>query len=210
MVGHTKRKSVSDLYTGDEYETLTSNMANKYFTSIKTKLHFLGLASVERNIEKQRIKQKVGADKVVGKLKDESRTITFRDDDVAIDSKSRFADIVDKIPLEVDAFIKALTDAIEKEHRKQDGAKTIEETKIEQDATKEEFIKEQIKEIKSVDPERNVELANQIIEKFKVADVTEKEKVKALLGEHGIKLGTPEDAKTEVLEEVLQVLVEVE
>ncbi|RKJ19572.1 hypothetical protein D7X33_45710, partial [Butyricicoccus sp. 1XD8-22] len=57
--GHTKRKSVTDVATGEEYETLTSNMSAKYFNAIKTKLHILGVASIDRSIEKHKVKQKI-------------------------------------------------------------------------------------------------------------------------------------------------------
>ena len=51
--------------------------------------------------------------KEVNVVTSETRRIKFRDDNYAVDSGSRFADIVDEIPMDVDEFIKALTDAIE-------------------------------------------------------------------------------------------------
>src|SRR5699024_7523809 len=115
----TKRKSVSDIVTGEDYETLTSNMMAKYFNSIKTKLHILGVASIDRDIEKVKVKQKMSKeDKVIGKVKGESRVITFRDDNFNIDSKSRFADIVPQIDLDADQFIKAIQDAIAEANKK--------------------------------------------------------------------------------------------
>lgn len=119
VVGHTKRKSVSDIVTGEDYETLTSNMMAKYFNSIKTKLHILGVASINRDIEKVKVKQKMSKeDKIIGKVKGESRVITFRDDNFNIDSKSRFADIVPQIDLDADQFIKAIQDAIAEANKK--------------------------------------------------------------------------------------------
>lgn len=49
----------------------------------------------------------------------ENRVISFRDNNYSVDSKSRFADIVDKIPFDVDAFIKAMQDAILAENQSQ-------------------------------------------------------------------------------------------
>ena len=142
VVGHTKRKSMSDMLSGDEYETLTSNMMAKYFNAINTKLHILGVASINRDIEKTKVKQKIGADKIVGKVKSESRIITFRDDNFNIDSKSRFAEITPEIPLDVDEFIKAIKDAIEAENNKHKNKKESEtfneEVQAKQDAHKAE------------------------------------------------------------------------
>lgn len=70
-------------------------MSMRSFNKLKTKLHFLGVASINREISKEK---KNGKDKNV--IKSESRRITFRDDNYAIDSKSRFAEIVDEIPLD--------------------------------------------------------------------------------------------------------------
>ena len=119
FTGHTKRKSVSDIVTGEEYETLTSNMMAKYFNAIKTKLHILGVASVDRDIETVKKKQKMGGSKEIGKVKSESRIITFRDDNFNIDSKSRFSNIVDRIPLDTNEFINAINDAIKASFNKQ-------------------------------------------------------------------------------------------
>jgi hypothetical protein len=54
IIGHTKRKSLTDVVTGLEYEMLTTNMSNRYFNAIKTKLHVLGVASINRSIEQKK------------------------------------------------------------------------------------------------------------------------------------------------------------
>ena len=140
-------------------------MMAKYFNAIKTKLHILGVASVDRDIEKVKLKQKVGADKVVGKVKSESRIITFRDDNFNIDSKSRFAEIADRIPLDADEFIKALKDAIEASFGQQKGKKTIEQVKVEQVAEKEEKLeqaKEAREDVDNIDVSANEVLLKKI------------------------------------------------
>ena len=83
----------------------------------------LGSGSADKNVV---TKQDITVNKVVS----ESRYISFRDDTYSVDSKSRFADIVDKIPFDADEFIKAMKDAILAEQAK--GTKTLEETKKEQ------------------------------------------------------------------------------
>lgn len=112
ILGHTKKRTMTDVVTGLEYDMLTTNMTHKYFNAIKTKLHVLGVASINRSIEKKTVKQKIGPDKTVGTVVDESRIITFRDDNFNIDSKSRFSDITPSIPLDPNEFIKAIEQAI--------------------------------------------------------------------------------------------------
>ncbi|MGK4040815.1 AAA family ATPase [Heyndrickxia oleronia] len=187
VIGHTKRKNQSDVATGEEYETLTANLSNRYFNAIKTKLHVLGVASIDRSIEKQRIKQKVGADKIVGKITSESRIITFRDDNFNIDSKSRFSEITPQIDLDVKQFIEAIEDAIKKAHLKQKDAKSLEDTKKEQEKAKEEEIEKVVEEVtkNKVNVEENEKLVTTIQEKFAGSDDETKIKIKDVMTEYG-------------------------
>ena len=121
VIGHTKTRNVTDPVTGEDYMQLTTNMSQKYFNAMKTKVHFLGVAAIDREI----VKQKTGKKNIVtgeviqkGVVKGETRKITFRDDNFVIDSKSRFSDIVESIPMDADALIKAITDAIANEQNK--------------------------------------------------------------------------------------------
>jgi len=205
FIGHTKR-SANDLVTGDEYETLTSNMMAKYFNAIKTKLHFLGVASIDRTIEKQKIKQKVGADKVVGKIVDESRIVTFRDNNFNIDSKSRFADVVEQIPLDADAFIEALNDAIRKELEQDESnkGKSFEEVKVEQEKEHEEKITKAVEKAKDkIDVERNKELVREILEKSNNVDDETKTIVIEYMKENKVSLKEVENTLTSVYEKTL-------
>ena len=117
---HVKEKDQTDLFTGNAYTTLTANMSMKYFNSIKNISHIIGFGYFDRTVEKQEI----GEANVVTKKKktrnavlDESRKIKFRDDSMIADAKSRFSSIVDEVNLDVDEFIKAITDAIEAESK---------------------------------------------------------------------------------------------
>lgn len=134
VVGHTKKRDIEDVVTGKTYSTLTTNMPQKYFNAIKTKLDVLGIASIDREIIAEKTGRKnlvTKKDETRNKVISESRKITFRDDNYTIDSKSRFANIVSEIPLDSDEFIKALNDAILAEHSK--GNKSVEESKKEQE-----------------------------------------------------------------------------
>lgn len=120
IIGHTKVRNVTDPITGEDYMQLTTNMSQRYFNALKTKVHFLGVASIDREIVKEKGKKNIvtGQIETKGIVKNETRKITFRDDNYVVDSKSRFADIIPEIPLDSDALIKAITDAIKAEQSK--------------------------------------------------------------------------------------------
>lgn len=142
IIGHVKQREQEDVSTGQKYTTLTTNMSMRDFNVIKTKLHFLGVASIDRDIvqEKTGKKDKKGKDITKGIIAKESRKITFRDDSYSIDSKSRFADIVPEIEFTSDDLIKAITDAIKAEQSK--SGKSYEDTKKEQEAEEAKKLKE--------------------------------------------------------------------
>lgn len=211
IIGHTKRKSQQDIATGEEYETLTANLSSRYFNAIKTKLHVLGVASIDRTIQKERIKRSIGKAQVVGKVTNESRIITFRDDNFNIDSKSRFTEIVPQIEFDTDQFIGAIEDAIKKAHAKQKGAKSLEETKKEQEQLKEEEIKQRLDDVRKnkIDVERNDELVEAIKAKFLDKNTTDEMKLNAkkVMDEYGITdFKYPDNLPTQGLEEIVKVL----
>ena len=154
FIGHTKQKEVSDVVSGNSYSILTCDMQNNYFNALKKKLHFLAVAYYDRELVTKG-KKKVGNREVdIKKIGNESRKIKFRSDDYSIDSGSRFADIVDEIPMDADEFIKALTDAIEAESSK--SGKSLAETKKEQNKI------EKAKEKKAVEAEKKAKLEREL------------------------------------------------
>ena len=216
-IGHTKKKDVDDPITGESYSILTTNMSQRYFNALKTKLHFLGVAYIDREIVKQKTGKKnvvTKQEEVKGKVMSESRRISFRDDNYSVDSKSRFADIVDQIPLDSDALIKALTDAILAEHSK--GDKTVEQSKKELEAArkaKEAEVAEKLEQDakNKIDEERNAELMSVIQNKFSDAAAATKKKVKAIMAENNIpNFKNSDDIPTAVLESIVEVLNQAE
>lgn len=138
IIGHVKNKDVTDVITGETYQTLTSDQQQNYFNHIKKNLHFLGLAYIDRTIAKEKTGKKnmvTKKEEVANKVKNEIRKIKFRDDSYAVDSKSRFANIVPEINLNADELIKAFKDAIMNEQGK--SGKSIEEAEAEQKAKEE-------------------------------------------------------------------------
>ena len=210
IIGHTKKRTLTDPVTGLDYDMLTTNMSKNYFNAIKTKLHVLGVASINRSIEQRKVKQKVGADKLVGKVTSEARQITFRDDNFNIDSKSRFTEIIPSIPFDVDEFIAAIRDAIKAAHDKQKGKKaSIEETQVKQEKEKEQQIEEAVTETKKtkVNAEENEKLADQIKAKFPGATDAAKVKIKEVMAEYNIKnFKEIDETPTEALKKIVELL----
>lgn len=152
VIGHTKNKEVTDIITGNQYSTITSDQQQNYFNALKKRLHFLGLAYIDRTFVKKDTGKTLpnNKKKEVNVVTSETRRIKFRDDNYAVDSGSRFADIVDEIPMDVDEFIKALTDAIESESKK--SGQSLTQTKKEEakiTKAKEQRAKEIEKQAKS-------------------------------------------------------------
>lgn len=216
-IGHTKKKDIDDPVTGETYSQLTTNMSQRTFGALKTKLHFLGVAYIDREIVKQKTGKKnvvTKQEEVKGKVMSESRRISFRDDNYSVDSKSRFADIVDQIPLDSDALIKALSDAILAEHSK--GDKTVEQSKKELAAARKKQEAEIAEKLEQdaknkINEERNAELMSVIQNKFSDANAATKKKVKAIMAENDIpNFKNSDDIPTAILESIVEVLNQAE
>lgn len=211
-IGHTKKRDIEDPTTGETYSILTTNMSQRYFNALKTKLHFLGVAYINREIVKQKTGKKnvvTRQEEVKGKVLSESRRITFRDDNYSIDSKSRFADITDEIPLDADEFIKALQDAIMAEHGK--GSKTVEESKKDLEKAKkakEKEVAEKLKKDKEnkVDVERNEDLISIIQTNFSAAKADVKKEAKEIMAEYGFSNFKDVEVPTIALEKIVALL----
>ena len=187
--GHTKRREIEDAITGQTYSSLTTNMMQRYFTAVKTKTDVLGIACIDREI----IKEKTGKKNIItkqeetrNKISSESRVIKFRDDNYSVDSKSRFAGIIEQIPLDADEFIKAIKNAIDTAQGdvKADTSTStpkvetpiIEETPIDTDETPIEETTETVDKSALMDDIRT---------RFKSAGDDTKKQIKAILKEKG-------------------------
>ena len=117
ILGHLKVRNVTDAVTGTEYNTLTTDLPQRVFNAFKNKMHIVAIAYVDRNVETQTTGKKnlvTKKDITVNRVTNEVRRISFRDEsNYIIDSKSRFADITPDIPMDADAFINAIKDAIQ-------------------------------------------------------------------------------------------------
>lgn len=209
-IGHTKVKSKTDIFTDVTYEQITCNLDNKYYNTVKDKVNLVATCYLEKTMEN--IKEKKNAftkemDKV-GSLTSEKRVIVFRDDDMAIDTKSHFEYIVPKIEFSTANFIKAVQDAI--------AAKVNESGK----ATADVPVKEEVNNAEKVDdgshPDEAVNdmtdsdsdksaLMDDIRNKFKESGADIKKQVKEILKKRGN--GKLDDTLSmDALKEILSVL----
>ena len=212
IVAHTKKKDIDDPVTGQQYSILTSNISQRYFNAIKTKLHFLGMAYIDREIIQEKTGKKnlkTGKEIEKGKVVGESRVIRFRDDSYSVDSKSRFAEIVDSIPFDCDELIKALQDAILKEQSKsgisiEDAKKRQAKVEKEKGKAATEYIENKKKN--AINEERNAELIDIIKTKYPKATDETKEQIKEVMANGGIENFKNLDVPTKPLEEIVELL----
>lgn len=213
IIGHTKSKDIDDPTTGESYSTLTANASQKYFTHLKTKLHFLGVGYINRQIVREKTGKKnlkTNEDIFRGVVKNEARVISFRDDNFSVDSKSRFADITNElIPFDVDELIKAMQDAILAESRK--GGRTDEENKALQKTADINATKAAVEYAKAKIDEENyaVESAKYIATiqaKFADCDDEIKTAIKQVMAENNVKNFRQENIPLAVLRTIVSLL----
>lgn len=212
IVGHVKRSDILDPITQETYSKLTSDAQQKYFNGIKNKMHFVGLAYIDRNTVKEKTGRKNMATKediLKTKVVSESRVISFRDDTYSVDSKSRFADIVDHIPFDADSFIKAMTDAIEAE-RSKSGKSLAESQKVQaakdKKAAKDAQKYSEDKKKNHSDEAKNQELLDKIKNTFFDASDETKNHVKEIMAEYGMTKLSDVNAPTQALERIIEIL----
>lgn len=193
---------IVDPVTSETYSILTTNMDKRYFNAMKNKVHFLGVCYIDRDIVQQKTGRKnivTGKEEIKGRITGEKRVICFRDDNFSVDSKSRFADIVDRIPLDVDSLISAVTDAIKKEHDK--GATSYDDDmkkQKEEEKAAESVHKERIKKFSQAkqdeeDEQHRDEYVAVIAAKFPSASAEVKAQAKEMLANSGaVKFSSPD------------------
>lgn len=192
IIGHVKNKELTDIATGTTYQTLTSDVEKIYFSLLKKKMHFLGLAYYDRTIVTEKTGKKnivTKKEETVNKLTGESRKIKFRDDNMALDSGSRFADIVEEVDFNADSLIKAIEDAIRAEAMK--GKKTIEQLEEEQSELEDKRLQEIAAAEEKKRKEKEVKEVIDAINKFIKDNKANKDLVKPILAkckEFGVKM----------------------
>ncbi|GCD11708.1 AAA family ATPase [Clostridium tagluense] len=117
FIGHTKSKNKVDQMTDVEFEQITSNLDNKYYTALKDKVSMVMCAYTVREMtDLETMKDAfTKKNKQVGKIASEKRVIAFRDEEFAIDLKSHLKYIVDKCEFTSDNIIAEIQLAIGKQ-----------------------------------------------------------------------------------------------
>ena len=215
IIAHTKKADIVDAVTQMQFSQITADTTQRYFNAIKNKMDIVAVGYLDRQITTEKTGRKnvvTKQDITVNKITDEARIIAFRDDSYNIDSKSRFANIIDKIPFDSNEFITAIQDAIASENKRggitesaAKKAQTAKDKKLAEEAAENSKAAKE----KSVNLERNEELLEEIKRLFKSADDNTQKAVKAFMKEHGIgSFKEPETIPTKDLEELLHLLSE--
>lgn len=190
IIGHVKNRDVTDAVTEQTYTQLTTDMSMRSFNKIKNKIDVLGLAYIDRSLIDVHKKKKANGEYVeVGKVSGETRKISFRDDNYAIDSKSRFANIVSEIPLDGQALVDAITNAIKAEiESKGSTVASVKKENAKADKAKAERAKQESKKARDsrVDAEKNEGLVTKIKESFSNIDTGKRDAIMDYMKEHNI------------------------
>lgn len=210
IIGHTKKRTMTDPVSNLEYDMLTTNMSGRYFNAIQKKLHILGVGSIDREIVQEKTGKKVGIgkvkqDEIKGRITSEARKITFRDDNFSIDSKSRFSNIIDCVEFDSKEFIEAVKDAIRAEHERQDVSKPIEEVAKEQAKAKEKIVEKSVADNKDVSDKKELDRVLADITSYVKAYKSKPQELKPLL-EKTKALGYTNPTKVDNLEHAKEIL----
>ena len=214
IIAHTKRSDIIDPISQNTYSQLTADAQQRYFNAVRNKMDIIAVGYIDREIVKEKTGRKNVATKqdvVVNKVTSESRVISFRDDSYSIDSKSRFANIVDKIPFDSDEFINAIKDAIEAEYSNSGiskaEAKKKQTAKDKKEAEAATSYSKAAKENKA-DPEQNEELIKTIKMNLSSSSDEVKTEVKAIMVENNIEnfKGDLSEYPTKILEKIVSLL----
>lgn len=181
IIGHTKNKTMVDVVNDGEYDILTSNLSNRYFSEIATKMDVIGICYVDRNIITEKTNRKDIKGNVIERniVANEARKICFRSDDYVTASKSRFPDIEGTVDLNADDFVTAIETAIQK---------LIDKSSMSEKDIKEHYEKEEAENLKRIaeaeakakaEKELN-EIKEKIVEFF-TANKTEMDVIKPVL-----------------------------
>lgn len=199
-IGHTKLRDVNEKGLNEAYQQLTTSLSFDFDSVIADKADIIATISIDKDI----IDVEEVNGKKVGSLGGVTRWIHFRDDNFNVDCGARFDDIVDKVELSAENYLKAIEDAI----KSASGISTKEiETKKEMEVKERELRAEKAaEESKSIDEEENKKLAEIVKAKYPKATNEVKVKAKAILDANKIKLGSPEDAVTSELQKVVDLL----
>ena len=146
FIGHTKQKNTTDIISGTEFEQITSDVETKYYNCIKDRVNIVMCAYMDRTYSDVETKKDkfTKKDKQVGKIQDEKRIVSFKDENYAIDLKCHLTYMPDKCALDSDVIIEELEKAIDLQAKKY-GGKTTTKAEVLNERKKEFEEKQEIK-----------------------------------------------------------------
>lgn len=116
IIGHTRRRENVDPVSGLTFSTLSASISLKNFDALKTKMDIVSIAFIDREV----VTKDFGRENIVthkqntiNEVTSEARKCAFRSSAYVLDSKCRFPNIIDSVPLNAEAFVKAIQDAID-------------------------------------------------------------------------------------------------
>lgn len=116
LIGHTRRRENVDPVSGLTFSTLSASISLKNFDALKTKMDIVSIAFIDREV----VTKEFGRENIVthkqntiNEVTSEARKCAFRSSAYVLDSKCRFPSIIDSVPLNAEAFVKAIQDAID-------------------------------------------------------------------------------------------------
>lgn len=207
FVAHTKVRTKSDPISGVEYDILDAKLMARVFDEFKTKYDVIGTAYIDRDIDLEKTKDIMGKDIVKGKIEQEKRLITFRDNNYSVVCKSRFKHIVDKIPLDADAFVGAINDAIKAQYEEA-GGKNLDAEKKKQATERTEELEERMETTAKTDltNEEREALVMKVAAGVQGGNPDHLAEIKEILQKSGIKsMSEIKDADVEVLMELVAI-----
>ena len=205
-IGHTKLRSVKEKGTDEEYQQLTTSLNFDYDSVIADKADIVATISIDKDIINVKDVNVGGNTKQVGSIGGVTRWIHFRDDNFNVDCGARFGNIVDKVELSAENYIKAVEDAI-KNSAKGKSLEDLEEMKKKEIKEREAKAKEYVEELSKINLEENEKLISKIQEAFSTSTNEVKVKIKETMGEYGIEsFKNPEDIETEALRKIADLL----
>ena len=215
LIAHTKKSDMVDAVSQQSFSQLTADTSQRQFNAVKNKMDIVAVGYLDRTFKTEKTGRKnivTKQDITVNRVSEETRVISFRDDSYCIDSKCRFAEIVDKIPFDSDEFIKAIQDAIKAENNKGGISDSVaKKTQAEKDKKAEEDTVTNSKAAREskIDVDRNTELLAEIKERFKSAGEETQNAIKTYSKEHGVPSLSTKNADsipTKYLEEIINLL----
>lgn len=199
-IGHTKLRDVKEKGKSEAYQQLTTSLNFDYDSVIADKADIVATISIDKDIVDVQNIDVGGKTKQVGSIGGITRWIHFRDDDFNVDCGVRFANIVDKVELSAENYIKAITDAIKNSANITSDSELKKRQKAELEE-KEKEAKEYITEIKSINVNKNIELIEKIKNNIGNVDAT---KMQEIMVEYGFEnFQDPSAIKTEALEKIV-------